>query len=578
MKYLALDIESIGLRPFGGTVWIISAFDGRKKYLFHNCNGLTRKDLPADFVAMLESEDTCKIIQNGVFDIPYLECVLGIRVTNVWDTYACETLIQGIRVVNRKNKTGKPVKNQALIEQHSAALEHILPRYGFPKPDKSIRNNFADRPLGLPFTKAELTYAADDVLYLPAIQKAQEFILRRDGMLELALMENKVTEALGRMRVRGIGFDSAIWKRIAYRNEMEFRKRQAALPDTVANWNSPKQVKDFFLSKGIFIESFDDILKVAVKANNDILNNFISSRELHKAVTSYGNNWFEEGFIDADSRIRCDVTQIIDTGRMSMSNPNLQQLPSGGLHRSAFVARSGHSFIIGDFSGQEIGIMAAGSNERIWIEAMLRGDDIHALTASLIYVTEWNSATEKGCTFPKKCKCKGHNKLRTPAKMLNFSLAYGGGPQKFADEMGIEMFEAKVIVKRFKAAIPRLTAWLDKNSKMAINTGEAYSASPYKRRRILRGEETWKIANQGKNTPIQGAGADMIKLALISMPDTLPVVLLIHDEIICEVPDKQVKAAIKAQKQIMEQAADYITGIKGLIKVEPHAAKNLLKN
>src|SRR5690606_24037855 len=136
----------------------------------------------------------------------------------------------------------------------------------------------------------------------------------------------------------------------------------------------------------------------------------------------------------------------------------------------------------------------------------------------------------------------------------------------------------KGIIKRFKKVVPRLTRWLEKNGQLALNTGETYSASPYRRRRVLFGDKEWHIVNQGKNSPIQGAGADMLKLAMISIPfEKYPICLVVHDEIICEVPDKLAKKALKDIKLIMEQTADYITGIKGLIKVEPRIAKNLLK-
>lgn len=283
---------------------------------------------------------------------------------------------------------------------------------------------------------------------------------------------------------------------------------------------------------------------------------------------------------------------------MSMNNPNLQQLPGEGnndplrlkilelvtgnkkrkpQHRRAFVPRKGYSFVIGDFSGQEIGIMAAMSGEKIWIEAMLRGEDIHALTAYMISSGEWDSKAEKKCTFPKKCDCPGHKKMRDPAKTNNFMLAYGGGAEKFAKATGLDKITARAYVAAHKRVIPKLTRVLALNGQKALDTGVSYSADPYRRRRVLRGREGWQIVNQGKNNPIQAAGANMLKLAMISLPDSLDIVLVIHDEIILEVKNSECKKASKILQSIMEQSADYITGIKGLIKVEPRIAQNLMK-
>lgn len=572
MKYLALDIEAVGLKPYGGTVWIIALYDGVKMRLFQDCNGI--KKLPADVIKLLQDDAVCKVIHNASYDATYLECVLGVVVKNLWDTQICETLIQGMRISSKH-------KNKKLVENHNCALENVLPRYGFPKPNKDLRKNFIDRPKGIPFTQAELDYAQGDVQYLLELQKAQEYILDRDGMLELALLENKTTYKIARMRAYGIGFDQKFWRELAIKNQREFYARSRKLPAVVSNWNSPAQVKKYFFNKGIYIDSYDNLEEVYESSKNKTLGDFIHARELHKAVTSYGLNWFDEdnAYIDADGRIRCNFDQIVDTGRMSASKPNLQQLPKPriGPFRGAFVAKKGHVFVIGDFTGQELGIMAAAANERIWIEAMLRGDDIHCLVASLLYAELWAQGTTKSCSFPAKCSCPNHVPLREAAKTLNFMLAYGGGAEKFSKKTGVSLFDSKVIIARYKQIIPRITYWLKKNGQLARNTGETYTASPYKRRRVLMSAVDWHVDNQGKNSPIQGAGADMLKLTMISLPDKFPLALVIHDEIVLEVPRAQGKQAAKVLKEVMEQAADYITGIKGLIKSTPRIATNLLK-
>jgi DNA polymerase I-like protein with 3'-5' exonuclease and polymerase domains len=580
MKYIAIDIETIGLKPYGGVIWMISIsrLVGKniKTELLEDCNGI--RSIPASLKKELEDDQICKVIHNGVFDIPYLQLMFGIRIQNVWDSENMEVLIQGVRYSTNKKNILAGSFEEAMLTEHSSRLDYVLPRYGFPKPNKDIRKNFIDRPLGKPFTKEEKDYAVGDTKYLLPIQKAQEYILKRDGLWELALMENLNTERLSGMRTIGIGFDSKIWNKIAEDNEKEFNKRTNKLPKEVSNWNSERQVKKYFKDRGILIDSYDDLDAIAISSGDKVLKDFIAARELHKAVTSYGKNFFENGFVDADNRIRCDVTQTINTGRMSMSNPNLQQLPAGGQHRAAFVPKKGHVFVIGDFSGQEIGIMAAASEEKIWIEAMLRGEDVHSLTASIIEANAWAEGTTKSCTFPKKCECPKHIALRTPAKINNFMLAYGGGPTKLAEKTGMDNLTARMYVGSHKRAVPKLTRYLDKCGKNAMDTGVAYSASPFKRRRVLRAQESWQIRNQGMNTPIQAAGADMLKLAMVSVPLQFDIVLVIHDEIILEVPKAAANKAAKMLKEVMEKSAAYVTGIKGLISVKPKIAMNLLKH
>lgn len=593
MRYIALDIEAKGLHPYKGTIWMLSITEGKKTRLYEDCNGM--ESISKEDRQMLEDEKVCKILHSSIYDAPYIKLNLGITIRNIWDTELCESVIVGAKPQVKRKKEQTP-REQQLLERFSSALDYVLPRYGFKKPDKSIREEFIDRPKGKPFSAKAKQYAKDDTKDLPAIQKAQEYILKRDGLLEVALLENKVAERYHDMRVRGIGMDANIWLKIADEQLAEFNRRIGSLPKTVDNWNSPAQVKRFFQDRGVALETFDDLDKLYIQTKDKILGTFITTRELSKAVSSYGHDFVK--FIDDDGRIRCGITQIINTGRNSMDNPNLQQLPGSGnndplrlkvlemvtgdkkkkpQHRKAFVPRKGHVFVIGDFSGQEIGIMAAASGEDLWINALLRREDVHGLTASIISPDEWQHATKRGCTFPKKCQCPEHKNLREPAKISNFMQAYGGGAQRFAEYTGCSLVEASQFVAKHKRAIPNLTRYLNANGRESISTGVSYSADPYRRRRVLLGEEEWQVKNQGKNNPIQSAGANMLKLALVSLPWEFPVVLVIHDEIICEVPKAKANKCAKALKQIMEKSADYITGIKGLITVEPRIALNLMK-
>lgn len=595
MKYIAVDIETDGLKMDGGTIWMVSITRGKKTELIHDCNGIAK--LRPDIAKEMGDPNICKIIHNGAFDAPFIEHILGCKVRNIWDTQVNEVVIQGQYVRNGKKNLTEFEEKQ--LKKHSVKLLYTIPRYGFPIHNKDIVENFIARPKGQEFSPEEINYAIADTKYLGPIREMQEFILQRDGLLEVALLENKVTERLADMRVRGIGLDKKLWKKIADTNEKEFERRMSLLPRGI-NWNSPAQVKALLMDRGVVLNSFDDMWDVYLETKDKLLGNFIYARELHKAVTSYGNNWFKEGFIDSDDRVRCHVTQCINTGRMSMNNPNLQQLPgeemkmpkkrrvlnliAGGVfkwrHREAFVPAPGKVFVSGDFSGQEIGIMASASNEKLWIDAMLRGDDIHSLTASLVNRDAWEKGKARGCTFPKKCKCPEHLKLREPAKINNFMLAYGGGADNLASSIGYDLItkiEARMFVGAHKRVIPALTRYLEANGANAIKTGVSYSADPYKRRRVLRGEEDWQIRNQGKNNPIQSAGANMLKLAMISLDERWPIVLVIHDQIILEVPKTQAAKAQKELKVVMEKSADYITGIQGLIKVNPTIQFNISK-
>src|SRR5690606_15471729 len=122
-----------------------------------------------------------------------------------------------------------------------------------------------------------------------------------------------------------------------------------------------------------------------------------------------------------DGRIRPSYNQIVDTGRYSCSKPNLQNQPAFGLHRFAYIAKAGYLLVGGDFSGQELGVIAAGSQEKLWMDALRNNHDLHSVMANKMY-PDWlkKGVMAKGCKFPFKCDCPEHLKRRRPAKDLNF--------------------------------------------------------------------------------------------------------------------------------------------------------------
>lgn len=582
MKHVAIDIETIGLKPYSGTIWMVGwCGSDCKVQIASDPNGL--KKCPLELRELLQDKSICKVIHNAQFDIPYMELVWGVRCVNVWDTMVAEKVIQGVTAPDHK-------VTEEFKVAHSASLKYTLARYGFPVPNKDITKQFINRPLGTKFTKEENDYLVGDVQYLLPLRKAQEFILTRDKQLEAALLDNKVIERVCRMRVLGLGVDKKKWLEIADTNLNAYKRALATLPQSVKNWNSPAQVKDYFKQRyGITIDSFTNLKSIFLTTRNPMLAKFITIRQMYSDASGYGATWLyrEDGSstIDPDGRVRASFDISKNTGRFATSDPNLLGLPKEGDQRSAIVPRKGHVFVIGDFAGQEIGIMAAASKEDLWINALLRGDDVHSLMGSMLSLERWKAGVAKGCTFPKKCKCPTHTSIRAPAKEANFLLAYGGGASKLIERIIKNMFangipsedviktlmserDAMRFITKHKRAIRKLVAYLEKNGRDAIRTELSYSADPYKRRRVLKGEQEWQIRNQGMNNPIQAAGANMIKLALVSMPDEFDIVLPFHDEIVCEVPKAKAKACVKAMTIVMEKSADYITGIHGIIKAD----------
>ena len=568
-NFIAVDIETTGLHPIPGKskIFCITRNDGKRMTLHENI-----KDIKHE----LENPSIIKIIHNAKFDCLWLKRMHGITVTNIWDTRVMEQVILGENLPRRE-------KNVEKLKELSSSLLWTLQRYGLPVlENKEMAKSFSERPIDKPLTQAERDYAINDVRHLPQLMVAQISRIQKLGLQKVAALENKLVEVLVDMEDRGIGFDKNIWLGIARQYTQESKDLLKRLPSDVANWDSPSQVKKYFAKQGVLIESYNELEELGPRYNNPILNKFIEYRAYYKNLTTYGSSWLvddEKGStLDPDGRVRTRYEQVMNTGRLSSAHPNLQQIPANTLHRTAFIPKKGHAFIIADFSNQEIGIAAAASKEKIWIDTLLRRDDIHSLTASIIYPERWAKGKEKKCAFPKKCKCPHHLAQRQDGKVFNFKILYGSGPKSIAEYLQIPYYDGVAVLSKFKRVVPSLTNWLNTNVKNSIKERISYSADKYRRRRTLRDPEDWMVRTVAMNNPIQSCGANMIKLAMVSLPKGAPIVLSEHDSLVLEVPKKDVKKWSKILKVTMEKAADHCTDIVGLIEAKPREAYNLLKD
>ena len=529
-KSISIDIETTGLNIYSGDIRLVA-------FCLPKFKPGVKTEIPNALRKILEDESIVKIIHNAAFDIPFIRLQTGIHIRNIFDTMLAEKLLAAGRF------------------NYSASLKETLSRHGIVKLNKDVEHNVA-------ITKEYREYAKNDVRYLLTLAIKQYNDLKKLNMLEVLELENKCVEVTSEMRYHGIGFDKQVWLAIAEANENKYNGLLKKLGGDV-NWNSPKQVKEQFAHLGL--KSFDDLPNL--KGKNKRLDIFIEARELYKSVTSYGKGWLwrdkkeTEPTLDDDGRVRCSFNQIIDTGRYSSSQPNMQQLPARGDHRKAFVPKKGYKLCVADFSGQELGIMAAASKEQQWIKIMEEGKDLHEFMGRKIF----------GDSYSKE--------LRPLAKDLNFGLAYGKGVESFAVQAKLDINKARNIVYKYKRSVPTLIRWLDKNGNEGVKDSVSRSLPPFNRLRILDGED-WQKRNKGKNHPVQGTGADMIKLALVRLYEYIyehkldvKIVLCVHDEILTEVKASYAKQWCEIKKRIMEQAAYDILKYK-LVRTTPKIVNN----
>jgi DNA polymerase-1 len=271
-------------------------------------------------------------------------------------------------------------------------------------------------------------------------------------------------------------------------------------------------------------------------------------------------------------RVHTDFNQTVTaTGRLSSSNPNLQNIPIRTAFsrqiRKAFLPQQGWTLLSADYSQIELRILTHLSGEEVLIEAFNNNDDVHALTARLLLDKQEINADE-----------------RRLGKTINFGVIYGMGAQRFARETGVSQAEAKLFLSRYRERYPKVFAFLELQERLALSRG--YVETLLGRRRPfhfdpqglgrLRGKAPEQIdlevARRGgmeaqqlraaANAPIQGSSADIIKLAMVALQAQLisrqlpaRLLLQVHDELVLECDPAAEQAVKDLVTSTMEQAA-----------------------
>ncbi len=245
---------------------------------------------------------------------------------------------------------------------------------------------------------------------------------------------------------------------------------------------------------------------------------------------------------------------VAATGRLSSSNPNLQNIPNrsplGRRIRCAFVPASDeHVLIAADYSQIELRIMAHIADDPVMISSFKAGGDIHRDTAARIF----NVAPENV-----------DRALRSRAKSINFGILYGMGPQRLAREVGMTVVEAVEFIEHYFETFPAIRSFIDASHDKARNEG--YVETLLGRQRALpdinakNGRLRAAAESMAVNTPIQGTAADLIKIAMIQIDEWLRreklktmMILQVHDELIFDVPRDEAKLVLEKAPAIMSQ-------------------------
>jgi DNA polymerase-1 len=256
-----------------------------------------------------------------------------------------------------------------------------------------------------------------------------------------------------------------------------------------------------------------------------------------------------------------------ETGRLSSSNPNLQNIPVktdvGRKIRAAVIAFSEKSVLLAfDYSQIELRILAHMSKDEVLLEAFRQGDDIHKKTASLIYDVPEDSVSDE---------------MRDTAKRVNFGIVYGLSAYGLSRDLNIPPDQAQGFIDAYFARYPKVKDWIDKEIKQA--EGDGFVTTILGRRRYLpeinnKNQNIRMLAQrQAVNTPIQGSASDLIKLAMVDIHNEIKkrklkgqMILQIHDELVFDVGKGEIEEFLKLVKDRMEHVLDLAVPVRVSIK------------
>jgi DNA polymerase I-like protein with 3'-5' exonuclease and polymerase domains len=294
-----------------------------------------------------------------------------------------------------------------------------------------------------------------------------------------------------------------------------------------------------------------------------VIAQLLEYRTVQKALTSYGQNMIEM-INPATGRLHADFRQIgAPTGRFACTNPNIQQVPHALEYRRCFSGHpAGRKLIIADYSQIELRILAEFSGDQGFIKAFNSGADLHRVTAAEVFNVSLDQVSREQRDF---------------AKRLNFGVVYGIGAQRFSLMTGLSLSEAENVLRKYFATYRQLDTYLHEAADRAVRDRQARTASGRLVRFRYDDQDRQQISmtkRNGKNTPIQGTSADILKRALRLLRDELKetsgrVVNIIHDEIVVEADAGDADdVARRVERAMCAAGEEYLTTVPVKVEIE----------
>jgi DNA polymerase I len=388
---------------------------------------------------------------------------------------------------------------------------------------------------------------------------------------------------LARMEQAGVKIDTAALSKMSTELERESTAKAKEIHELAGaefNISSPKQLADVLFNRlnlpkpvkygrGRVTSTAVDVLE-ALAEEHPIARKVLDYRQLTKLKSTYVDT-LPALINPSTGRLHTTFYQAgTATGRLSSANPNLQNIPIrtelGRGIRAAFIAEPGHVLLTADYSQIELRLLAHFSHDPLLVEAFRRGDDIHTLTASQVF------------GVPPLMVTPDH---RRQAKVVNFGIVYGLSAFGLSQNLGIETAEAKQFIANYFEKYKGVRAFIDKTLEEARRDLKVRTL--HGRIRPIPDINSKNFTQRGfaertaVNTPLQGTAADLIKVAMIRIDAALRVqelksrmTLQVHDELVFEVPEKEVERMQSLVREQMEKVHELAVPLLVEMEVGPN--------
>jgi DNA polymerase-1 len=547
---VGFDTETTSLDPYAGQlrlmqfsaptgeVWLVDL----KRFAEGDA---AKSESLAPLRELLAAPRPVKVAHNAKFDAKWVKRHLGVELGGVFDTMLASQLVSAGETEDR----------------HSLAV--VVERYLNETVDKTQQLSDWSGEL----SESQLEYAARDAAVMLPLRDALISRLKSSELIRVAQIEFECVLPVARLELAGIYLDAACWREqvedVKKRRIVLAEELQAFLAEGISqgslfenaradiNLDSHTQLSAALKRLGVPLPDSTRNWKLQpLAADYPVIAKLLDYRTVQKSLTSYGENILAD-INPVTGRIHANFHQIgAPTGRFACTNPNVQQVPHAIEYRRCFRAQGpDRKLIIADYSQIELRILAHVTEDKGFIEAFNSGADLHRVTAAQVFNVPLDQVTKEQRDF---------------AKRLNFGVVYGIGAQRFSMMTGLPLSDAEQIMSRYFQTYRGLDTWLREAARRAVREKQARTLSGRLARFNFDPEDRQAASlaqRNGKNMPIQGASADILKRALRLLHDklretTAEIVNIVHDEIVVEADADQSQEIARVVEESMCAAGE----------------------